>query len=132
MKNYLSLLFSFLLVLITSCKNDDNSLKIDGEGARANYLINNQSEEILFYNANTSIQIAPGETKEIYYYADFGLPSPPLPSFGLQSLTLYREVNNNETIALEINPIIDEDWIEEIISSDISNFTLTVTSEMIN
>ncbi len=128
--NFSKFILGLFLVLITISCSEQDDIVID-PGGFAEYIIDNQSSELLIFSDETSsIEIIPGELEVIFFGAFLAGVEPP--SAGLRSLTLLRIEDGTFVTALEIDPIIDEQWIEEIISDSRSNFTLIVTDEMLN
>lgn len=123
----------FICLITMSCSKDfeQGGVAIDSV-AFGDYIIDNQSSELLIFSFLTEIEIMPGEQEVIYSDAFMGAITTPPPSSALGSLTLLRIEDGAFITALEIDPIIDEQWIEEPIQSNSSKFTLIVTNEMID
>ncbi len=124
------MLFSCLIIMTISCTNRDDGAT--DPAAFAEYIIDNRSSVMLIFSVDTSIEIIPNELKVIYSDGFMGATNPPAPSIALGSLILLRDDNGTLITALEIDPIIDNQWNEEIISNNSSKFTLIVTDEMID
>ena len=116
--------------MTVSCTNRDE--EATDPMAYFEYIIDNRSSEVLILSVDTSVKIMPNELTIILSDGIFGTMKTPAPSIILKSLTLLRDANGTLITALEIDPIIDSHWQEEIISNNSSKFILIVTNEMIN
>jgi len=113
-----------------SCDKED----INEPAGLAEYRINNQSSKILIFKASPELVIQTNEIKKIDSDGGIGIIAP-LPSIGLGSLKLYRDDMGNEIIALERDPVVDSEWIEEKQDNQeygLVYYTMTITDSMIN
>jgi len=130
-KSILLFLIGLMSFGVTSCSKNDNSTVAD-PSAISYYIINNQSSELLvFSNEEGTIEIPPLESKELAIGGGMGSTIPPQPSEYFDSLVLFRNDNGTMVIAVVVEPIIDEQWVEEQLSTNISNFVFAVTNDMI-
>jgi len=132
-KKSVVIIISLFLIFFSSCKKNATEA-INEPAGLAKYFIDNQSTKILSYgDGTTAIKILPSEIKKIDEDGGIGIVAP-LPSKGLGSIKLYRNVNGKETVVYEQNPIIDSYWVEEKQDNQeygVVHFTLVISEEKI-
>lgn len=130
-KIYLFAFIAISVVGLSSCDKDDTIVEPAG---LAEYRISNQSSKTLTLNSDPVITIEPNETKKIAEDGGIGIVAP-LPSEGLVSFRLYRTENGNEILAIERDPVLDNEWNEEKQDDEeygLVYYTMTITDGMID
>ncbi|MCF6297201.1 MAG: hypothetical protein L3J08_04330 [Flavobacteriaceae bacterium] len=125
------LIVGVIIFGIYSCNKQE---EINEPAGLAEYRINNQTSKILIFKSNPEIIMPVGETKKIGSDGGIGIIAP-LPSVGLGLLKLYRDDNGNEILALERDPIIDNEWTVEKQDDQeygLVYYTITISDSMIN
>lgn len=126
---YLRLLFLAPLLMAFQCESDDEPvLKSDF------FIQNNSSFDLIFVTEETVEILIESQTSQFIASAtsvnSFIVPSE---NFAFNEITLYRVDNDgNLFVVYEQNPIVDELWTENTLSTYDNEYYLIVTDESLN